>query len=201
MEDGKESPPGSPLSDLSSDAFEGEEEERLAALMPPAKRQKLGDSSRATPILHAEDDAMSTISSDTDGDIPALPPGVPPRPEDDETHEQVRICAWEGCTAGDMGNMDKLVDHIHAEHIEMRQKKYTCEWTDCARKSYAHASGYALKAHMRSHTRQKPFYCVVPGKFLCQMIDSLDLAHICRMRQSLHTHRCASEAPPDSSRD
>jgi len=161
-----ESPPGSPLSILSSDAFEGEEEHERLAAMPPAKRLKLGDSSHATPITHVEDDVLSTISSDTEGDIPsyALIPSL--KPDDEEVlHEQVTICAWEDCHVGDLGDMDKLVEHIHNEHIESRQKKYTCEWIDCTRKSKPHASGYALKAHMRSHTREKPFYCVLPGEF------------------------------------
>ena len=58
--------------------------------------------------------------------------------------------------------MDELVSHIHTVHIGQRQKKYSCEWEGCARKSNPHASGYALKAHMRSHTREKPFYCALP---------------------------------------
>ncbi|TVY25805.1 INO80 complex subunit [Lachnellula hyalina] len=158
-----ESPVGSPLSDLSSDAFEGEgeeEHEQLAeAHMPPAKRQKLGDASlRGTPASHPVE---GSISSDTDGEIPQSPVHGVPLPDDD-IHEQVTVCAWDGCDAGDMNDMDRLVEHIHNEHIETRQKKYTCEWGDCTRKSLPHASGYALKAHMRSHTREKPFYCALP---------------------------------------
>jgi hypothetical protein len=157
-----ESPVGSPLSDLSSDDFEGEEHDQLTAVMPPAKRQKRGDSSlRATPTSNAIDDAGS-ISSDTDGEVPNSPTNT--RPDDDDIHEQVTVCAWVGCDAGDLGDMDKLVEHIHDVHIESRQKKYTCEWSDCPRRGMNHASAYALKAHMRSHTREKPFYCALPGK-------------------------------------
>jgi uncharacterized Zn-finger protein len=61
--------------------------------------------------------------------------------------------------------MDLLVKHLHQEHIHARQKKYSCEWIDCTRKGIAHASGYALRAHMRSHTREKPFYCTLPGTY------------------------------------
>ncbi|KAI1180620.1 hypothetical protein F4777DRAFT_528698 [Nemania sp. FL0916] len=138
---------------------------------PPSKRQKLGDGSRASSSLHIDpepepepeqehhlDDA--DISSDTSGDVPNSP--INSKLDEDEFQEQVTVCAWDGCRAGDLGNMDRLVEHIHNDHIESRQKKYTCEWVGCSRKSLAHASGYALKAHMRSHTREKPFYCYLP---------------------------------------
>ncbi|KAF8865468.1 hypothetical protein BDZ45DRAFT_580266 [Acephala macrosclerotiorum] len=122
--------------------------------MPPAKRQKLG-------APKPDDDALSaiSISSDSSGEVPASPGN---RPDEDDSHEQVTVCTWTGCDEGDLGNMDRLVEHIHNEHIETRGKKYTCEWSDCGRKGLPHASAYALKAHMRSHTREKPFYCSLP---------------------------------------
>ncbi|ROT37437.1 zinc finger protein [Sodiomyces alkalinus F11] len=105
-------------------------------------------------------DGMSDVSEDTEGDIPSSP--INARLDEEDFQEQVTTCAWDGCEAGDFGNMDRLVEHIHNVHIESRQKKYTCEWLGCSRKSMAHASGYALKAHMRSHTREKPFHCYLP---------------------------------------
>ena len=166
--------PGSPLSSLSSDDFaediKTEDRDQStdclpdAPIMPPAKRQRIGPfSHRTTPESHLED--QTDISSDTSGDVPGSPTsGVPP-PQDDEAlgHEQVTVCKWETCSVGDLGDMDALVEHIHKDHIGARQKKYACEWEDCSRKGMPHASGYALRAHMRSHTREKPFYCALPG--------------------------------------
>ncbi|SPQ18306.1 45ece14a-ca15-47e3-91b1-5194c1eed181 [Thermothielavioides terrestris] len=158
----------SPLSSMSSseDEFPDEATEVLDD-GPPAKRLKITARSN-TPSAAAQDhdadpdplEGMSDVSSDTDGDVPSSP--VNARQDEDDFQEQITVCAWEGCRAGDLGNMDKLVEHIHNDHIESRQKKYTCEWVGCSRKSMPHASGYALKAHMRSHTREKPFYCYLP---------------------------------------
>ncbi|KAK3309965.1 uncharacterized protein B0T15DRAFT_19787 [Chaetomium strumarium] len=158
----------SPLSSMSSS--EDEFPDEVTEVMdegPPAKRIKtIARSNTPSAVVHdTEADAdplegMSDVSSDTDGDVPSSPTNA--RPDEDDHQEQITVCAWEGCRAGDMGNMDRLVEHIHNDHIEGRQKIYTCEWVGCSRKSLPHASGYALKAHMRSHTREKPFYCYLP---------------------------------------
>lgn len=110
-----------------------------------------------SPRAHNDSD----ISSDTSGSVPGSPGGAG---DDDFDHaEQVTVCRWDGCDQ-DMGDMDNLVKHIHDEHIGSRRAKYACEWDDCTRKGLAHASGYALRAHMRSHTKEKPFYCTLPGR-------------------------------------
>jgi hypothetical protein len=161
----------SPLSSMASSEAEDEYPDEATEVLdegPPAKRLKItarsNTPSAAPHVAEADADSlddMSDVSSDTDGDVPSSP--VNARQDEDDFQEQITVCAWEGCRTGDLGNMDRLVEHIHNDHIESRQKKYTCEWVGCPRKSMPHASGYALKAHMRSHTREKPFYCYLPG--------------------------------------
>ena len=131
--------------------------------LPPTKRQKLTQQSyRGTPQpLPSHDD--EAISSDTEGSAPSSPPAGAGYMQDEDNPRQVTVCIWRGCNAGDLGNMDALVDHIHEEHVGTRRKNYICEWLDCLRLDSTHASAYALRAHMRSHTGQKPFHCPVPG--------------------------------------
>lgn len=136
----------------------------------PSKRLRLNQRAPSSPpAAHTaappllED--LGDVSEDTDGSVPASPNHHPGMSQDDDFgQEQVTVCKWEGCDAGDVENMDNLVEHLHEDHIGTRQKKYSCEWSDCTRKGIPHASGYALRAHMRSHTREKPFYCTLPGK-------------------------------------
>jgi hypothetical protein len=161
--------PASSLSDFSSEDFPEDvklgthplDPDEMLASARPSKRQRVGDLESA-PVINTSipyDDEQ--LSSDTDGSVPPSPSH--PGDEDHSYDRQVTVCKWEGCEAGDLGNMDNLVEHLHEDHIGIRQKKYSCEWIDCNRKGHSHASGYALRAHMRSHTREKPFFCVLPG--------------------------------------
>ena len=164
--------PGSPLSshassEFTEDAKLGEFEADTELAVHPSKRQKLAVSSfRYTPLFDSvdgADDDENDISSDSEASAPSSPSISPAGLTDEDHAEQVTVCRWRNCSTGDLGNMDALVDHIHMDHIGPRQKKYVCEWEGCSRMDANHASGYALRAHMRSHTREKPFYCALPG--------------------------------------
>jgi len=197
--DDDDSPPGSPLSSIESVKFDYDSEDPeqgSAPIIPLEQQQKIEETLDASykAALPKFDDAMS-ISSDSEGEVPLSPAS---RLDDDDVHEQVTICRWSHCKAGNQGNMDQLVEHVHNEHIELRGKKYTCEWSDCSRKGLPHASAYALKAHMRSHTREKPFYCTLPGMISVWMCEEAANTYL-RVRPRLHALRCLSQTPPHRS--
>lgn len=174
--------PASDLSDYASDDFpEDIKGGRPRSMEPtpdhdhrPSKRLRLNNRAPSSPpaqiAVPLPEEEEGYVSPDTDGSVPASPNHHPGMSQDlDEFgQDQVTVCKWEGCAVGDLENMDKLFEHLHDDHIGTRQKKYSCEWSDCTRKGIPHASGYALRAHMRSHTREKPFYCTLPGNYFPQ---------------------------------
>ena len=152
--------PASDLSDYASDDFpEDIKGSRLSYAdhdhdQRPSKRPRLNIRAPSSPPAHINTmppEEEEDLSEDTDGSVPASPNHHPGMSQDDDFgQDQVTVCKWEGCQIGDLQNMDKLVEHLHDDHIGTRQKKYSCEWSDCTRKGIPHASGYALRAHMRS---------------------------------------------------
>lgn len=136
-------------------------------LAPPSKRRRTGLSTlsnidRAPSPLPELEAADIDLSSDSEASAPGSP-----------THDEYALrddaqtkCLWQGCDHDDTGNNnDDLVHHVQATHCATggpKRKQYLCLWGECAKKTSSHPSGYALKAHMRSHTKEKPYYCALP---------------------------------------
>lgn len=170
------SSPVSSLSSLDSDQFQRkrieEDGDHDSLALPSPKRRKVGSHTPNTydsPMIDAEKDIpddVSDISSDTSGSVQGSPRAIKELGMPDEdllASEQVRACSWEGCTLGELANLDELVHHLTEEHVNAaKTTKYTCQWTDCKAKGKTQMSAYALKAHLRSHTKEKPFYCALP---------------------------------------
>jgi len=85
----------------------------------------------------------------------------PDAPQTFEIHPM--YCQWEGCQQA-FWELEDMVQHLHDSHIDVQAaKRPQCEWTDCPRKGKPQTSKFALLAHLRSHTGEKPFVCPRPG--------------------------------------
>lgn len=161
MDDSHSTPAASARLSMDMNAHTGAE--------PPAKRRKTGPSSTLNtfeaPTPHPEgDDDDDNISISSDGYSSA--PGSDNEDEWALKDQAQTQCLWRDCDFGTADNNDDLVKHVQGTHCATggpKKTKYVCEWGECQRKASNHPSGYALKAHMRSHTKEKPYYCALPG--------------------------------------
>lgn len=168
---------------------------RVTALAQSPQRPATPSSTAAAPVA----DYSSDISSDTSGSCPPSPRAFKDIAVANDEYavaaEHVLICQWERCPTGDLGNQDDLVKHMSDVHVpESKYEDYACAWGDCRTRTKPQKSAYALRAHMRSHTKEKPFYCSLPGMHILRMFHP----HCYTNAPNLQNATVASLAPMPS---
>lgn len=99
------------------------------------------------------------------------------KPESNNTNNNNNInqstdvtCKWLGCTDDTHFNtLSSLVSHLSQSHLAhiahltpTTPIRYTCQWQGCPRFGIEQPSRFALISHCRTHTGEKPYFCLIP---------------------------------------
>ena len=131
-------------------------------------------SSVLTTYTSTPDPTESFVSSDTC-------PETPDSSVKEESADTVNspdtgsyICLWQDC-AEEFVTQKTLVEHINENHMDNKKgcEEFPCMWKDCSRKSKAFNAKYKLITHMRVHTKEKPYLCMVRHIHFCDNKECL----------------------------
>lgn len=70
----------------------------------------------------------------------------------------LKKCLWGSCGKA-FPSSDSLGQHINDEHVGKKQSSYICEWVDCQRNAEPLPNRFAVIAHLRRHTGERPYKC------------------------------------------
>ncbi|KAF9138450.1 hypothetical protein BG015_002383 [Linnemannia schmuckeri] len=72
------------------------------------------------------------------------------------------ICLWRDCDTP-FETMEQLNEHVTEQHIGSGKACYSCDWQGCHRKQKPFTKRHKMYNHLRTHTGERPFRCLVPG--------------------------------------
>ncbi|KAF8928359.1 hypothetical protein BGZ47_001687 [Haplosporangium gracile] len=81
---------------------------------------------------------------------------------DDAEPSMQLVCLWRDCDTP-FETMEQLNEHVTEQHIGSGKACYSCDWQGCHRKQKPFTKRHKMYNHLRTHTGERPFKCLVPG--------------------------------------
>ena len=90
------------------------------------------------------------------------------------------VCLWRDCNTP-FETMDLLNEHMTESHIGSGKACYSCDWQGCHRAQKPFTKRHKMYNHLRTHTGERPFKCLVLGNypspyFVCTLMPWLKVA-------------------------